>query len=607
MRVLLRRSVIPALDALRAYWGTTLLLVAACAAALAVMLPVTALVTPSGGGVSPTIALSPLRPADFGVAWGAFVQSPTEIRQAAVAALVRLLLGVAIGVLAVTWFTTLSLSTARASGRAVEIAVRRAVGASRRQLLGAALLEGGSVATLALVVGGAAGVAAARLSLGGWPGTVGVGSPVVGLVAVAGTLSGVVLGTLFPLAYARRSARIAAVDPTVLGLIVPAIQLGVSLTVLTSASLLDRGAARLTTPAHAREASGEVIEITARDGPPAERAARYAALLREVHRNPLVRTASLNGPGALTGMGTVDITMTYCGACSWGGLPLPYHLFYAAYNVVSADSFRALGLPLVAGRAFTDADAWGAAPVAIVSRSLAQRHFQASGAVGRPIQIGHASTDWYTVVGVVEDQRPAGFGGGLEPSEAVYLSVLQHPPTAVDLLVRGRLSAGTLESVADALDDTLGSGAGGAVRVSEAGMLEAEAAPLRWFGRMFGVEGWALLAVATVGTFAMMWLWVTSLLAELGARRAVGARRRDVMGYVLWRALVVAVGGAAFGSWLGLMVWDALGNVVAGLPAWDPGAVLRYGLLLGVAAIAGALLPAWRAAHTPPAALLGAS
>jgi len=138
-------------------------------------------------------------------------------------------------------------------------------------------------------------------------------------------------------------------------------------------------------------------------------------------------------------------------------------------------------------------------------------------------------------------------------------------------------------------------------------MLEAEAAPLRWFGRMFGVEGWALLAVATVGTFAMMWLWVTSLLAELGARRAVGARRRDVMGYVLWRALVVAVGGAAFGSWLGLMVWDALGNVVAGLPAWDPGAVLRYGLLLGVAAIAGALLPAWRAAHTPPAALLGAS
>ena len=256
--------------------------------------------------MTPTIALSPLRPADFGVVWGAFAQSPTEIRQAAVVALVRLLLGAAIGVLAVTWFTTLSLSTARASGRAVEIAVRRAVGASRGQLLGAALLEGGSVATLALVVGGAAGVAAARLSLGGWPGTAGVSSPVVGLVAVAATLSGVALGSLFPLAYARRSARIAVVDPTSLGLIVPAIQLGVSLTVLTSASLLDHGAARLTTSAHAREASGEVVEITARDGAPAERAARYAALLRTVHQDPGVEIASLTSPGALGGLGTVD-------------------------------------------------------------------------------------------------------------------------------------------------------------------------------------------------------------------------------------------------------------------------------------------------------------
>jgi len=123
---------------------------------------------------------------------------------------------------------------------------------------------------------------------------------------------------------------------------------------------------------------------------------------------------------------------------------------------------------------------------------------------------------------------------------------------------------------------------------------------------MFDVEGVGILAIATIGTFAMMWLWVASLLAELGVRRAVGARRRSVMAYVLWRALLVAVAGAAFGSWLGLMVWDALGNALSGLPAWDPGAVLRYALVLCAAALAGALLPAWRAAHTPPTALLAA-
>jgi hypothetical protein len=241
--------------------------------------------------------------------------------------------------------------------------------------------------------------------------------------------------------------------------------------------------------------------------------------------------------------------------------------------------------------------------VAVVSRSLAAQHFEGGKALGRTILVGHGSLDWYRVVGVVEDRKPLGFGGGLEPREAVYLSVLQHPPTAVDLLVRGRLSPAALTAVARTIHDTLGPGVG-LTRVSEASLLAAEASPLGWFAGMFGMEGWALLALATVGTSAMMWLWVASLLAELGVRRAVGARRRNVLGYVLWRAVLVAVGGAAFGSWLGMMVWDALGSVVAGSPAWDPGAVLRYGLLLGAAALAGALVPAWRASRAAPVELL---
>jgi len=599
-----QRTAVPALQALRAYWGTTILLVAACAAGLAVMLPVTSLATLGGAGVAPTIALSPLRTSDFGIVWGAFAESPTEIRQAAVAALVRMLLGVAIGVLAVTWFTTLSVSTARASGRATEIAVRRAVGASRAHLLGAALLEGGAVAMLALVVGGAAGVAAARLSLGAWPGTVGSASPTLALMAVAATLGGIVLGALLPLVFARRSSSIASLDPTPLGLIVPALQLGLSLTVLVSASMLNGGATRLTGEHAARSTTGEVFQLTTHGVGLAYRASRYGALLRRLRADPAVEAASLTSPGALTGIGAVDVVWSECGACSWGGLGLPIHGFFATHYVVSADSFRALGLTVAAGRAFTDDDGPSAAPVAVVSRSLAQQHFDAAGAVGKMLLlVGHGSTARYRVVGVVEDRPPTGIGGGLEPSVAVYLSVLQHPPTAVDLLVRGRLSAGTLARVARSFHDTLGPNAD-VVRVSEAGLLAAEAAPLRWFARMFGAEGWALLAIATIGTFAMMWLWVTSLLAELGVRRAVGARRRDVMGYVLWRTMLVAVGGAVFGWWLGLMVWDALGNLVAGVPTWESAAVLRYALLLGAAALAGAWVPAWRAARTPPVTLL---
>jgi ABC-type antimicrobial peptide transport system permease subunit len=75
--------------------------------------------------------------------------------------------------------------------------------------------------------------------------------------------------------------------------------------------------------------------------------------------------------------------------------------------------------------------------------------------------------------------------------------------------------------------------------------------------------------VATLGTFVVMHRWVASLSYELGLRRSVGARRRDLLRFVLSRAAGVAVGGVAIGLWVGLFVWGALATVVAGLPEWD--------------------------------------
>jgi putative ABC transport system permease protein len=602
--VIPQRTVAPALQALRAYWGTAVLVVATVAVGLAATLPVTSLVAAGAAGVTPSIILPPMPNADLGVPWSGFAQSPAAVRQMAVAALVQLLLGVAVGVLAVTWVTTLSVSTARADARATEIAVRRAVGASRKQLFAAALLEGSTIAVMALVVGGSAGVAAAHLAIGAWPGTVGRAVPGLGLLAIAATLGGIVLGALFPLVFARRSSQIAVPESTPLGLVVPAAQLGLSLMVLVTASLLNLGAGRVSVPRARWSAPGQVVQISTGESRPAARAGAYASLLRRVHADPAVEVASLTSPGALTGIGTVDVVWSDFADCSFGFRTLPWKACHATYYVVSADTFRALGLPVIAGRALTDADGWLAPRVAVVSRSLAPL-LRPGGVLGRKLGIGHGLAEPYTVVGVVEDQRPVGIGGGLEPRVAVYLSVLQHPATAVDLLVRGRGGPGLVDDVvARAVAETLDRSAMKTVRVSEAGLLAAEAAPLRWFGRLFTVEGWALLAIATIGTFAMMWLWVASLLGELGVRRAVGARRRCVVGYVLSRAVLVAVGGAAFGSWLGMMVWDALTGVISGLPSWDPGAVLRYGLLLGGASLAGALLPAWRAARTTPVALL---
>ena len=284
---------------------------------------------------------------------------------------------------------------------------------------------------------------------------------------------------------------------------------------------------------------------------------------------------------------------------------VPFHPVYATQHLVSADSFRTMGLRVIEGRNIGDGDDRTAPPVAVVSQSLAARHFQYQQAVGRRIRIGRAPSRWYTVVGVVADQLPVGFGGGFQPRDAVYLSVLQHPIAGVDLLVRARGDSDVVAAVDRQLRAVLGVSHAATTRASESRLLSAEAAPIRWFGRVFGLEGWVMLAVATIGTFVVLRLWVASLLHDLGVRRAVGARRRHVYWFVFSRALGIAVGGVAIGCWCGGLLWGTLTSLVAGLPAWDGGVAERFGLLLTVAAMAGALMPAWQAARAAPAQLVG--
>ena len=135
-------------------------------------------------------------------------------------------------------------------------------------------------------------------------------------------------------------------------------------------------------------------------------------------------------------------------------------------------------------------------------------------------------------------------------------------------------------------------------------LLSRDTAPLRWFGRWFGLEGWTALIIALTGTLALMRLWVVSLSGELGLRRAVGARRRHIIGWVCARACFVGLAGAGAGLWFGPALWDALSSVVEGLPEWDGAIVVQLALLLVGATVAGALYPAWRAAKAGPAELM---
>ncbi len=545
------------------------------------------------------LVLTPLRGGTLGLAWRAGVEPAAAVQQQAADVLAGLLLGIAGLTLVVAIVTLLILSLARESERSAELRVRRAMGAGRRILLGSAMLEGTAVAVAGLAGGALLGaiVTAAR---SGWPGE--IGQPAIGRVTLAAVLLLIVvlIGVTFPVLFPRR--RIGEAEPRSPTPLTPsALQIGASLIALSMGALLGRHAGIMDSTA-AIPVDGVVHAITLADTAPAERSQLYGALLERLDARGA--EASIGAPGGVLGLGQVGTVTTDCGRCSEGGLPIRWRVKAATHHLVSADTFQMLGQKVVEGRGITRDDTWGSRRVAVINRSLAAREFQNGEPLGRGIRVVDDGDVWSTVVGVVDDVPAIGLGAGTQPAYRVYLSVLQHPPASADLLIARRDEPAVAGAAADS---GFGPGALDPTPIRVAALVSAQMAPLRWFAAQFGLQGWAMLAIATVGAYAATRLWVLSLLGELGLRRAIGARRRQVIAYVLSRSAGVAVAGIALGVWFGQATWNILADLVPGLDPWDVTLVLRLGGLLMLAALAGALPPAWRASRSTPASLLGAS
>ena len=585
----------PALHALRdrrALWG---LLVVTVAIAVTALGPVALLTRATDLG--PRLVLPALHstvpPLDLGPD-----ARPFPVQQAdAFGTLFRVATVLAGLTLLVALVTLATQAAARHELRAPEYAVRRAVGASRRLLVGAALVESVILLLVCLGVSAVPGTVIGAATLGRWPGTIAAGStllPVV-LALVAGVL---LLGGLGGTAL-QPERRVTERSARPLPLILPTLNFALALIAVTSGALLLRRGTDLSRAAAAAPGAGAVVELSL-PGDPADRA-RAVTLLLDTLRGDAFDSASLGSPGAIAGLGTYAPTMTDCGVCYQGGFPTPYRFTHANHLIVTPDSFRHMGVRLLEGRLFTDADTFTSSPVAVIDRYLAAKHFQGGQAVGRRIKIG-PSEAWHTVVGVVAPAEPPGLGAGRPGDYVVYLDALQHPPTAMELVVRGP-HQGSDDTLARALRRATGLPA--RAPVPEAMLRAAEVGPLRWFGRIYALQGIAILLLGIGGTALQMVLWVRSLHAELGMRRAVGASRRRLLVFVSGQALRVAGLGVGIGLWFAPGVWVALGEMLPGLPGWDPATVVQVSLLIVTATVIATLIPALRALRHSPATLLG--
>jgi putative ABC transport system permease protein len=270
----------------------------------------------------------------------------------------------------------------------------------------------------------------------------------------------------------------------------------------------------------------------------------------------------------------------------------------APYTSANPSFFAALGLPILEGRNFTDADTGTGPPVMIVSRSWVRHYSSDRPAIGRQLQGGGCTTcPPFTIVGVVDDVKYLGLNGN---GEAMYVPAAQDLSNGYNLFVR--FSPGTRDGI-DRVRNVIRSIDPG-LALDDAAQLEervyASVSPQRHWVTLLGAFAISALGLAAVGIFGMLSYLVASRRREIGVRVALGATRRGVIGMVVKHGMVYAVPGAVIGLLISFVVRRRLEPVLFDVSSADPATLAAAtALFLGVALIAS-VLPARRAASVSP-------
>jgi len=276
--------------------------------------------------------------------------------------------------------------------------------------------------------------------------------------------------------------------------------------------------------------------------------------------------------------------------------------FTADYYNVSPEYFRAAGTALLSGRAFTWHDDMDATRVAIVNGEFARRIFgSVAGAVGGYFRVRDGAR--YQIVGVAEDGKYDSLTE--DPKPVIFYSILQSPPVDGSLIVRTVADRDPAQ-LASSLRNTLHHLDEGLPIYVETRYEELASALFgpRMATISLGVLGGLGAMLAVTGIFGMAAYSVSKRLRELGIRVALGAQRREVLYAALARPLRLLAIGSAAGLALGLLATRVLAFIVYQATPRDPlvlcGVVLAM-LLLGLVAT---WIPAQRALSVDPLILL---
>jgi putative ABC transport system permease protein len=581
------------------------------------------------GGLSrvvPEAPPAPLDPAEGGrLAWSAAARTAALVQHEGVGLLLGVLLGLVAVALGLACVNLAILLLSRATARRHEMAVRAALGAGRAGIARQLLAEGGLLAAVGGGIGVALGLAGAALLPATWPAALprfadGPTFPAVALAA-GGLGAAVLLFGLAPaLGAAGRglAARLAAGGRATAGRgegqlrnALMVVGVAASLVLLTGTGLLVRGSAPTAAGGEsgidARDTVTMRVELAGtRAADPAARAELLETLLRRSGAVPGAVAGSLSTEGAWTGQGTEDRVRALCPNECALYVRLHFSDGPARHHAVTPGFFAAHRIPVLRGRELVEGDRAGAERVAVINRTFGYRLFPNGDPLGKKVRVGGPRGEWYTVVGIAADVRPRGVGAGEKPVPAIYLSALQHPPSTVALAVRG---SGDPAALAERVEAAVRAAAPGA-RVTEVRTLEEVlarfAAPLRWFGMLFGVLAGAAVLLAGMGVYGVMSYNVARRTREVGVRMALGARVADVMRLVVGTGMRLTLWGGILGLWGALTLARLLEVNFQGVDSLDLPVYAAVAALLGAVALAGSWVPARRAARVDPMVALRA-
>jgi predicted permease len=534
-----------------------------------------------------------------------------------------LLLASALAVLLIACANAMNIHLARSVGRRHELAIRSALGADRVRLFRQRFTE----SVLLALMAGAAGTGLAWFIVRVFVVLAPAGIPHLSDATVDGRVllfaiivslaSGIVFGTVPALEKPTRQMLVvtatAGVERARLRQMLLAAQVWMAVVLLSSALLFVRSLRNLETKPLGMNTENIVTAQITLGQQKYSRARERLAFFEELERKlkDLPGTSSVALSDSLPPSATAR-TVPLVALQAEGRPPLGPEQGIGGvvgWRAVTPDYFSVLGIPLLCGRSFEDADRKPGSYAVILNEALAQRLFLGEDPLGRIIRFpqgeGRAGVA-HTVIGVTGDTQNQGLGGRVGPEYYMVRrhgeddAIFQYPDSQhISIVVRTAIGAQAeaeqLRNTVKTLDPTLPVDAD-TLRQSVAKLAERP----RFSAALLSLFAIVGLLVTALGIYGVVSLLVSQRTQEIGIRMALGATPMSVSRMMVWQASLWIGFGAAAGIIGSLAAARWIGSLLFDIPANDPATLAEAAALLLVVALLGAWVPARRAAKIDP-------